>query len=48
MSEIETKYPCGCTVRTVSSGTPMAGTLNTYCDTHNPFKNVAPQVKVIK
>lgn len=33
-------YSCGCTVTSVSSGT-----LSSYCDKHNPYKNVAPKVE---
>lgn len=48
MSEIKKTYPCGCIRETVASGTPMAGTLNSYCAQHNPYKNVAPKVEIIK
>lgn len=47
MSETKTTKPCGCTIQTVASGTPTAGTLNGYCDLHNPYKNTAPKVEVI-
>lgn len=47
MSEIKTTYPCGCSIRTVATGTPAAGTIKSYCDKHNPFKNIAPKVEVI-
>lgn len=45
--ETETTYPCGCVEKTVASGTLMAGILTSYCDDHNPYKNIAPKVEVL-
>jgi hypothetical protein len=47
MSETKATYPCGCVIQTVGEGTLYAGTVTHYCDTHNPYKNIAPQVEKI-
>lgn len=47
MSETKTTLPCGCVIETVATGTPSAGTLRSYCDKHNPYKNTAPRVEII-
>jgi len=47
MSETKTTYPCGCVVKTTGTGTIYAGTLTSYCEAHNPFKNIAPKVETI-
>ena len=47
MSETKTTYPCGCTSKTVGTGTPMAGNILGYCDAHNPYKNMAPKVEIV-
>jgi hypothetical protein len=48
MSETKTTYPCGCVIKTIASGTPVAGTLTQYCEAHNPYKNTAPKVEKIE
>lgn len=47
MGETKTVYDCGCIVKTVASGTSVAGTIKSYCDAHNPYRNIAPRVDII-
>lgn len=46
MSETKITYTCGCTVKTVASGTTVEGVLKSYCDQHNPFK-AASKVEIL-
>lgn len=38
--------PCGCSYKKVSEGTVFEGYVRSYCDAHNPHKNVAPKVEL--